>query len=163
MGDQHALAQPAFERRGGRADMDHERAAADRGAIDPFGRDAEVMRDCGRGLAGGRDPVDVGGLEPAILQRVERGVGMEPDLRQTGNPAHFGRFGGADDGDRFRFHRTYPFAGRNRGRVISSSILSKATSSGMSRMSASGVCGHSTMLLIMRGPSSSSTTAIAYG
>jgi len=41
--------------------MDHERAAADRGAVDPFGRDAEVVRDGHRRLAGGRDPVDVGG------------------------------------------------------------------------------------------------------
>ena len=90
-------------------------------------------------LAGGGDAVDVGGLEPGIGHRVERGVGVQADLRQFGDAAQFGRFGGADDGDRFRFHRPHlPFAGRNRGSVISSSIFSKATSSGMSSTSASG-------------------------
>jgi len=57
--------------------------------------------------------------------------------------------------------RHYRFAGLNSGSVISSSIFSNATSTGMSRTSASGVCGQSTMLVIIRGPSSSSTTAIA--
>jgi hypothetical protein len=33
--------------------MDHERAAADRGAVDPFRRQAEVVRDRRRRLAGG--------------------------------------------------------------------------------------------------------------
>jgi hypothetical protein len=37
MGDQHRLAQPRGDRRGGVADMDHERAAADRGASACFG------------------------------------------------------------------------------------------------------------------------------
>jgi hypothetical protein len=37
IGDQRRLAQPRGDRRGGVADMDHERAAADRGAVDPFG------------------------------------------------------------------------------------------------------------------------------
>ena len=59
VGDQDRLAQPAFERRRGVADVDHERAAADRGAVDPFGGDAEIMRDRHRRLAGGRDAVDV--------------------------------------------------------------------------------------------------------
>jgi hypothetical protein len=34
MGDQHRLAQPRSDRRGGVPDMDHERAAANRGAVD---------------------------------------------------------------------------------------------------------------------------------
>jgi hypothetical protein len=44
--------------------MDHERAAADRCAVDPFRRQAEIMRNRHRGLAGGCSAVDVGGLEP---------------------------------------------------------------------------------------------------
>src|SRR5258708_3851154 len=168
MGDQHRLAQPRFERRGGMADMDHEGAAADRGAVDPFRSDAEVVRDRDRRLAGGRDAINVLRPEPGILHRVQRGIGMQADLRQVRDAAQLGRLGGADDGDRFRFHRAaplspWPFAGRNNGRVISSSIFSKATSSSMSRTRASGVCGQSTMLVIIRGPSSSSTAAIAYG
>jgi hypothetical protein len=43
--------------------MDHERAAADRGAIDPFRGKAEIIRDRHWRLASGRDAVDVGGLE----------------------------------------------------------------------------------------------------
>ena len=69
------------DRRSGVADMDHERKAADRGAIDPFRRQAEIMRDRDRRLAGGRDAVNVGGFEPGIGLCVERGVGMQLDLR----------------------------------------------------------------------------------
>ncbi len=119
------------------------------------------MRDRHRRLAGGRDAVDVGGFEPGIGHRVERRVGMQLDLRHVGDDAELGGLGGADDGDRFRLHRGYLRAGRKRGRVISSSSFSKATSTGMSSCNASGVCGQPVMLVIMRGPSSSSTTAIA--
>jgi len=41
------------------------------------------MRDRHRRLAGGRDAVDVGGLEPGVGHRVERGAGMQLDLRVT--------------------------------------------------------------------------------
>jgi hypothetical protein len=44
MRDQHRLAEARGDRRGGVADMDHERAAADRGAVDPFRGQAQVMR-----------------------------------------------------------------------------------------------------------------------
>ena len=50
-----------------------------------------------------------------------------------------------------------------KGRVICSFCRSNVTCSAMSSIRASGVCGQSTILVIMRGPSSSSTTAIAYG
>jgi hypothetical protein len=59
------------------------------------------MRDGHRRLAGGGDPVDVGGFEAAISHRVERRVGMQLDLRHVGNHAEPGGLGGADDGDRF--------------------------------------------------------------
>jgi hypothetical protein len=57
MRDQYRFAEARGDRRGGTADMDHERAAADRGAVDPFQGDAEIVRDRRRRLAGGRDPV----------------------------------------------------------------------------------------------------------
>ena len=60
--DQYRLAQARGDRRGGVADMDHEGAAADRGAVDPFRRQAKIMRDRDRRLAGCRDAVDVGGF-----------------------------------------------------------------------------------------------------
>ncbi len=108
MGDQDGVAEAAFERRGSMADMDHEGAAADRGAVDPFRGDAEVVRHRDRGLAGGGDAVDVLRTEAGIPHRIERGVGMQADLRQFGDAAHLGRLGGADDGNRFRFHRATP-------------------------------------------------------
>jgi len=160
MRDQHRLAQPRGDRGGGVADMDHEGAAADRGAVDPFRGQAEIVRNRHRGLAGGRHTVDVGGFEAGIGHRVQCRVGMQLDLRHVGDDAEPGGLGGADNGDRFRFHRNYLRAGRKRGRVISSSSFSKATSTGMSSSSASGVCGQPVMFVIMRGPSSSSMTAI---
>ena len=43
MCDQHRLAEARGDRRGGVADMDHERAAADRGAVDPFRLDGMIV------------------------------------------------------------------------------------------------------------------------
>ena len=56
MRDQDRLAETRGDRRGG-ADVDHKRAAADRGAIDPFRGEAQIMRDRHRRLAGSRDAV----------------------------------------------------------------------------------------------------------
>ena len=205
MGDQYRVAQPRGDRRGGMARVDHERAAADRGAVDPFRSEPEIMRDRGRGLAGGGDAINVGRLEPGIDHRIQCRVGMQLDLRHVGDGSEPGGLGGADDGDRFRLHGDQPRmsnrlslrakrrnlrpradsmpsrllrrlrllamtsvvhagqlrAGRNSGSVIWSSSFSNATSTGMSSCNASGVCGHWVMLVIMRGPSSNSTTAIA--
>ena len=104
VGDEHGLAQALVDRRRGVAHVDHERAAADGGAVDPGRRDAEVVRDGGGRLAGGGDAVDVRWLEAGILQRVERGIGVQLDLRQAGNDAELGGLGGADDGDGLGFH-----------------------------------------------------------
>jgi len=84
------------------ADMDHERAAADRGAVDPFRGQAQIVRHRHRRLAGGRDPVDVGGREPGIGHRVECGVGMQLDLRGVGDDAEPRGLYGADNGDTSR-------------------------------------------------------------
>jgi hypothetical protein len=64
--------------------MDHERAPADCRAVDPFRGYAEVVGNCHRRLAGGRDTVDVGGFEARIGHRVERGIGVQLDLRHVG-------------------------------------------------------------------------------
>ena len=70
-----------------------------------------AMRDAGLG------PKDIDGVATAgetpvtiahylgILHRIERGVRVEPDLRQIRDAAEFCGLGGADNGDRFRFHR----------------------------------------------------------
>jgi hypothetical protein len=65
MGDQYLLAQPRGDRRRSVTHMDHERAAADRGAVDPSRDEAEIMRDGHRRLAGGRDAVDSVPMTPA--------------------------------------------------------------------------------------------------
>ncbi len=161
VGDQHGLAQAGFDRGRGVADMQHEGAAADRGAVDPGRRDAEIVGDLLRRLHGGRDPVDVRQFQPGIRDRIESRVRMKLDLRHVGDDTEFGGFSRADDGHLVPAHDGQPFAGRNTGRVIASSSFSNAASSFMSSTSASGVWGQSMMLVIMRGPSSSVTTAMA--
>ena len=52
-------------------------------------------------------------------------------------------------------------SGAKSGRLMSSLCFENETVRGMSSCSASGVCGQSTMLVIMVGPSSSFTTAMA--
>jgi hypothetical protein len=81
--------------------MDHERAAADRGAIDPFRGQAQIVRDRDGRLAGGRDAVDVGGFEPGVGHCVECRVGMQLDLPHVWDDPEPGGLGGADDGNRF--------------------------------------------------------------
>src|SRR6185437_8794266 len=76
MRDEDGLGEPGLDRRRRVANMDHERAAADRGAVDPARRDAEIMRDLLRRLDGGGHAVDVLGLQPGILHRVQRRVGV---------------------------------------------------------------------------------------
>ena len=99
MGDQHGLAEAGLDRRRGVADMQHERAAADRGAVDPGRRDAEVMGDLLRRFHRGGDAVDVGEFQPGIGDGVERRIRMQLDLRHVGDDAELGGLGRADDGD----------------------------------------------------------------
>src|SRR4051794_22734523 len=163
MRDQHGLAEPGLDRRGGMADMQHEGAATDRSAVDPGRRNAEVMRDLLRRLHRGRKSVDVGQFQAGVGDGIERGIRVQLDLRYVRNNAEFGGFSRTDDGNLVPAHCAQPSAGRNRGSVMASSSFSNFTSSFMSSSSASGVCGQSTTFVIMRGPSSSSTTAIEYG
>jgi hypothetical protein len=53
--DQHRLTEARGDRRGGVADMDHKRATADRGAVDPFRGLVQIMRDRHQRLASSRD------------------------------------------------------------------------------------------------------------
>ena len=154
------LQRPGFDRCRRMADMQHEGAAADRGAVDPCRLDAEIMADLLRGLDRGGEAIDVGEFQAGIRNRIQRRVRVQLDLRHVRDDAELGGLGRADDGNLVSAHGAYPFAGRNRGRVILSSSFSNLTSTFMSSSSASGVCGQSTMLVIMRGPSSSSTTAM---
>ena len=143
------------------ADMQHERAAADRGAVDPGRLDAEIVADLLRRFDRGGEAVDVGQLQSGIGDGIQRRIRVKLELRHVGDDTELGGLGRADDGNLVACAWSYPFAGRNTGRVILSSSASNATSSFMSSSSASGVCGQSMMLLIIRGPSANSTTAIA--
>ena len=99
MGNQHGFAEAGLDRSSGMADMQHERAAADGGAVDPGRRDAEVMRDLLRGFHSSRDAVDIGQFQSGIGDGVERGIRVQLDLRHVGDDAELRGLGCADDGD----------------------------------------------------------------
>ena len=163
VGDQHGLAQARVDRRGGVADVQHERAAADAGAVDPVRRDAEVVGDRGRrSRRRWRRRRCRCGLSPASAMRVERRVGVQPDLRQCSGCTPSSVVSAAPTMATLSASCASALRrAEQRQRDLVARSCSNATSSGMSSCSASGVCGQSTMLVIMRGPSSSSTTAIA--
>ena len=102
--DQHGLAETGLDRGRRVADVQHERAAADGGAVDPGRRDAEIMGDLLRGFHGGGDAVDVGEFQSGIGDGVERRIRMELDLRHVRDDAEFGGLGCADDGDCISAH-----------------------------------------------------------
>ena len=108
MGDQHGLAEAGLDRRRGMADMQHERAAADRSAVDPGRLDAEIMGDLLRRFHRGGDAVDVGEFQPRIGDGVERRIRMQLDLRHVGNDAEFGGLGRADNGNLVPAHDLTP-------------------------------------------------------
>src|SRR5581483_8067494 len=108
----------------------------------------------------GRDAVDVAQRQPGVGHRVQRALDVQLDggvVRQLAEPVGLGR---ARDDDPAAAHRFS--SGPNTGR-LTSPRGSNLTRSGMSSSSASGVAGRPTMLVIIRGPSASSTTAMAYG
>jgi hypothetical protein len=111
------------DRRGGVADMDHQRAAADTGAVDPFRGEAEIMHDRHRRLAGIAMPSISAGLSPASAIASSAASACNWICGMSGMTPS--RVGGADNGDRFRLHRGYLRAERKRGSVISSSSFSK--------------------------------------
>ena len=76
VGNQHGLAKPGLDRGRRVADVKHERASADRRAVDPGRRDAEVMRNLLRRLDRGSDAVNIGQFQPGIGQGVQRRVRM---------------------------------------------------------------------------------------
>ncbi len=99
MGDEHDLAHPGRDGGGGVADVEHERAPAHAGAVDVGGRDAEVLRDSDRALAGAGDAVDLRLVDAAVGDGVAGGVGVKTDGGQVRDAPELGRLGGADDGD----------------------------------------------------------------
>ena len=157
VGDQHRPGVPGPDRRGRVPHVQQERGAADAGAVDPARRDAERVRHLDRPRRGdGGDPVDVAQRQARVGHRVQRALHVQLQrgmVRQPANPVGLGRPRDDDPG-----HRSGPNTGR-----LTSPRGSNRTRSGMSSCSASGVAGRPTMLVIIRGPSSSSTTAIAYG
>jgi hypothetical protein len=86
---------------------------------------------------------------------------MQLDLRHVGDEAEPSGLGGADNGGSISAPSRLPPRRAEEGEGDLVVELSKATSTGISRSSASGVCGQPVMLVIMGGPSSSLTTAIA--
>jgi hypothetical protein len=77
----------------------------DRGAIDPFRGQVQIVCHRHRRLAGGRDAVDIGGFETGIGHCIECGVGVQLDLRHVRDDAELCGLGGTDDGDTVRVIR----------------------------------------------------------
>ena len=139
------------------ANMQHEGTSAYGRTIDPGGNDAEVVGEGSGVFTGGGDSVDIPGFQTGVRQGVQGGVGVQCDHRHVGDLAHPRGLRRPDDGDASGLHDLT--TGLKRGSVMSPK-RSNATSSGMSSFNASGVCGQSTMLVIIRGPSSRATTAM---
>src|SRR6185437_14270850 len=109
-----------------------------------------------------RDAVNVGERQA----RVGHGVSCRLDVQTQGGVA--GQLadaiglGGARDDDSRAHGASGASSGPKTGRLMSPRC-SKATRSGMSSTRASGVAGTPVMPVIIRGPSASWTTAMAYG
>ena len=158
MGDEHDVAVARLDRRGRVTQVHEVRASSDHRGVDPARLDAERVGDEGREVrveTADRDAVDVGGPEPAVVERSPRGPGRERERRRI-DRADLGGLGGADDRDPGRGHDAL---GRNTGSAVSPTG-SNTTSTGRSRGSASGSGSTSIRFVRRRGPSSSSTTAI---
>src|SRR3546814_12467956 len=85
--------------------MEHERAAADRRAVDPGRHDAEIGDEFGWDLARRGEAVDVGRLQTAAGLSVERGVSVQLELRHACDPAELVCPGRSDAGDIPSQHR----------------------------------------------------------
>ena len=109
---------PALDRRRRVTQVHEVRAPADHRGVDPARLDAERVRDEGREVRvepADRDAVDVGRLQPAVVERAPRGVGRERERRGV-DGADLGGLGGADDRDPRRGHDAL---GRNTGSAVS--------------------------------------------
>ena len=102
--DEGDIAEALVDGGGGVAHMQHERAAANGGAVDPGGGDAEVVGDARGRLARGGHAVDVAGHDAAVLHGVEGGIGVKLDLGEAGDAAELGGLGGSDNGDGTGLH-----------------------------------------------------------
>ena len=159
MGHQNRLAQPGRNGRRRMAHMHQKGTPSDARAVYPLWSDAQIIGQHHGALPGCGDAINVLGTKPRILQRVQRRIGVQAQFGQIGDFPHIVRLGGSDNRQKRFGH--WPASGAKNGRVISSFWATNLTLSGMSRISASGVWSHSTMLVIMVGPSSNCTTAIA--
>src|SRR5207302_10248193 len=112
------------------------------------------------GLAVGRfERVDL--AEPRVLRRVERGEHLVERPLEIGKaPVRLLVRHGDDDSYAAPRSARSAARGRNTGIVTSSEVSWNRTSSGMPTSSASN--SQSTTLVIMRGPSSRSTTGVTY-
>src|SRR5688500_10812752 len=114
-----------------------------------------MVGDHYRWYPGRRDAVDVGQGESGVSQRGTGGLGMHLQCGHVTDDADALGLGGSDDGYLTAQAHRCP-RGRNTG-IVMSPRWRNVTSSGMSRTSESGDWAMSTMLVIMRGPSSSVT------
>src|SRR5262249_21252585 len=114
-------------------------------------------------VRGGRHGVDVRLRDAAVVDRVQRRLGVELQSRPVRDDAELVGLGRPDDRHLAAdAHEGLPDAGRKTGMRMFPREAN-ATSRSMSSSSLSGLGSTSTRLAIIRGPSSSSTIAITYG
>ncbi len=102
------------------------------------------------------------GFSPASASAFSAASAMQADLGGSGMEPRSGGLGSADHGDGpGGYIRVSPPGGTAAAVIVLARAAAKATSSGMSRTSASGVCGQSMMLVLIRGSFASFTTAMA--
>ena len=106
-----------------------------------------------------RDSVDVGRSQPAVVERAARRFGCQRERRRV-DGSDLGGLRRADDRCARRVLTT--FSGGTRAAPCRPTV-SNTTSTGRSSGSTSGSGSTPTRFVSMRGPSSSSTTAMTYG
>ena len=97
MGNQRDLAITGGYRGHGVTNMNHERAAANSGAVEKCWNDAEVIGDSNRRLAGAENAVNLLFLNPCVRKSIAGGLGVQLNGRFIRNLADGICFRRADD------------------------------------------------------------------
>ena len=160
VGDEYHLAQSGGDGGGGVANVEEERTTAHGGGVDVGRSDTQVVGDGDRREPRSGDAIDVGHLQAGVGHGQTGGLGVHLQGGHVGHDADALGLCRADNGGLGTdTHCALP-TGRKTG-TLWSPRDSKATSRGMSSTRASGVLSTPTMLVIIRGPSSNRTTAMA--
>ena len=99
MGDQDRLAETFVDRGAGVTQMDQKGRAADGGTVDPFRRNAEIVRHFRRFFPAACDTVDVTRLQAGFRHSIKRRVRVKLNVGHMRNFAEFRGLARADNGN----------------------------------------------------------------